>query len=105
MTDIFTFYVDGHPVFIQVESVRSATRSLDASGAAVKALGSMTGALESAKATILNVAYKISDDVFPNSGFESLYGKILGKHILVTDKIKVFSGNGINWFLNNFNRS
>ena len=76
MTDILNFYVDGQPVFIQVDSVRSATRSLDALGAATKALGSMTDALDSAKTTSLNIAHKISADVFLNSCFEPRYEQI-----------------------------
>ncbi|GEM_PF-553698 len=68
MTDILTSYVDGQPVLIEIESAYNPTRSLEGSGAArgfdasgttTKALGSMTDALDSAKATILNVAHKM----------------------------------------------
>lgn len=59
MTDTLVSYVDGQPVFIEVESGRT-TRGLDSPGSATtKALGGVTDALDSAKATILNVTHKM----------------------------------------------
>ena len=59
MTDTLISYVNGQPVLIEIESAHGTTRSLGASDAATKALGSMTDALDNAKATILNVAHKM----------------------------------------------